>query len=139
MGRGVLYLHVCTRAHYSRAGRYQCDIFSFSVSQVPFSFLWCPPSSPSVCLVIADDRVSPPLGPIVIYIVIPSICLCVVCCRCARARHLRSRPRRVRRARRVAVGGFSGAAPRVWCALPVRPRLCLLRIRVNMDSRPSKY
>ena len=123
-GGGVLSLHVCTHAHYSRAGWYQCDIFSFSVSYIRFSFLWCPPSSPPVRLVIADDCVDPPLRPSVICIVTYCICLCVACCRGVRVRHLRSRPRRVRRVRRAAAGGVSGAALRCRCALPVCPRLC---------------
>ena len=118
------YLHVCTHAHYSRAGWYQCDISSFSVSYVRFSFLWCPPSSPPVCLVIADDCVDPPLRPSVIYIVTYCICLCVACCRGVRVRPLRPRTRRVRRVRRAAAGGVSGAALRCRCALPVCPRLC---------------
>ena len=114
---GVLSLHVCTHVHYSRAGRYQCDILSFSFSDIRFSFLWCPSSGPPVCLVIADDCVGPPLRPSVIYIVTYCICLCVACCRGVRVRHLRSRAGRVRRVRRAAAGGVSGSALRCRCAL----------------------
>ena len=124
MGGGVLYLHVCTHTHYSRAGWYQCNVSSFSVSYIRCSFLWCPPSSPPARLVIADDCVDPPLRPSVIYIVTYCICLCVVCCRGVCVRPLRSRAGRVRHARRAVAGGFPGAALRCRRALPICPRLC---------------
>ena len=118
---GVLSLHVCTHVHYSRAGWYQCDILSFSVSYVRFSFLRCPPLGPSVCLVIADGCINLPLRPILTYCIV--ICLCVALRRGAFCWRVRPRSRRGRRAAAGAVCVLSVVVARSRCALPISPCL----------------